>query len=131
MQPSEILINVHNYIHSTRVKRLGHVIIRQKCYICTSKMYVKKIVNQKSLFGVSYPPPSQLFFGHLTIETKFSSEPDLSNPIKINNEDQSRMFETRLFSILEKNIGGRKRFESYDDTDLFFDFDIVLVASSR
>ena len=85
-------------------------------------------MNQKSIFGMSYPPPTHQVLttesGQVAIEMKFLSEPDLSNPAKQTKDNSPNGCSSHLFFISEKQEKRRKRYESSDDSDLFFDFDI-------
>ena len=88
-------------------------------------------MNHKSIFGMSYPPPTHQNLnsdtanvGLVNIEMKFCSEPDLSNPSKQSKDNSPNGCPKSVFLVSEKSEKGRKRLESSDDSDLFFDFDI-------
>ena len=88
-------------------------------------------MNHKSIFGMSYPPPTHQILttestnlGQVATEIKFCSEPDLTHPSKQNKEDSPNGCAKSLFLISENSEKGIKRLESSDDSDLFFDFDI-------
>ena len=88
-------------------------------------------MNHKSIFGMSYPPPTHQVLntdtanlGLVNIEMKFCSEPDLSNPSKQSKDNSPNGCPKNIFKVSEKSEKGRKRLESSDDSDLFFDFDI-------
>ena len=91
---------------------------------CVDDMMLLQM-NQKSVFGMSYPPPTQDLpidsdnLRNLALEIRFCSEPDLTHPSKNENHD--------FFSICKQDIcetNSRKRLKSCEDSDLFFDFDI-------
>ena len=91
---------------------------------CVDDMMLLQM-NQKSVFGMSYPPPTQDLpidsdnLRNLALAIRFCSEPDLSHPSKNENHD--------FYSIYKQGIcetDSRKRLKSCEDSDLFFDFDI-------
>ena len=91
---------------------------------CVDDMMLLQM-NQKSVFGMSYPPPTQDLpidsdnLKNLALAIRFCSEPDLSHTSKNENHD--------FYSISKQVIcetNSRKRLKSCEDSDLFFDFDI-------